>query len=106
MRVLLDGKLPHALAPLLVGHDVLTVQGCGWARLTNGALLREARGRIDGFLPMDANLEYQQHLIGMPLGVAVLHARSNRPADLLPLVGPVLEGLQDLTPGEVCHIGA
>ena len=106
MRVLLDENLPHALAALLVGHDVLTVQGCGWAGLTNGALLREARGRIDAFLTMDANLEYQQHLIGMPFGVAVVHARSNRLADLLPLVALALEVLQDLAPGEVRHIGA
>jgi hypothetical protein len=106
VRVLLDENLPHALGSLLVGHDVLTVHGCGWAGLKNGVLLREAQGRIDAFLTMDANLEYQQHLIGMPFGVVVLHAPSNRLPDLIPLVALVLERLVDLPAGEVRHIGA
>jgi hypothetical protein len=106
VRVLLDENLPHSLVSLIVGHEVLAVQGRGWAGLKNGALLREAQGGIDAFVTMDANLEYQQHLIGMPFGVAVLHARSNRLADLLPIVPPLLAALQDLAPGEVRHIGA
>ena len=106
MRVLLDENLPHALALLLVGHAVLTVQGCGWAGLTNGVLLREAQGRIDAFLTMDANLEYQQHLIGRPFGVVVLHARSNRLADLRSLLPLLLAALEKVAPGDVRHIGA
>lgn len=106
MRVLLDENLPHALVPLLVGHHVLTVPGQGWAGLENGVLLQEARGHIDAFVTMDANLEYQQHLVGMPFGVVVLRARSNRVADLLPLVPLVLAAFQDLAPGQVRHIGA
>jgi len=106
VRVLLDENLPHSLVPFIVGHDVLTVQGRGWAGLKNGSLLREAQGGIDAFVTMDANLEYHQHLIGMPFGVAILHARSNRLTDLLPIVPLVLAALQDLAPGEVRHIGA
>lgn len=106
MRVLLDENLPHALAPLLVGHEVLTVQGCGWAGLKNGLLLREAQGRIDAFLTMDANLEYQQHLGGRPFGVVILHAPSNRLADLRPMVPSVLAAIRDLVPGDVRHLDA
>lgn len=91
---------------LLVGYDVLTVQGCGWAGLKNGALLREAQGRIDAFLTMDANLEYQQHLIGLPFGVVVLHAPSNRLADLRPIVPLVLAAISNLVHADVRHIGA
>jgi len=69
-------------------------------------LLREAQGRIDAFLTMDANLEYQQHLTGMPFGVVVLHARSNRLADLRPVVPRLLAALENLSPGDVRHIGA
>lgn len=106
MRVLLDENLPHAMAPLLVGHDVLTVQGCGWAGLKNGVLLREANGRIDAFVTMDANLEYQQRLVGMPFGVAVLHARSSRLTDMYPIVPLLRAAPETLAPGEVRHIGA
>jgi len=104
VRVLLDENLPHALAPLLVGHEVLTVHQLGWAGLKNGELLRQAQGRIDAFLTLDANLEYQQRLGGMPFGVAVLHAPSSRMHDLRALVPVLLAALEDLTPGAVRHI--
>lgn len=106
MRVLLDENLPHALAPLLVGHDVLTVQGAGWAGLKNGVLLRQAQGRFNAFLTMDVNLEHQQHFIGMPFGVVVLHASSNRLADLRSILPAILAALEDLVPGDVCLVGA
>ncbi len=106
MREMLDENRPHALAPLLVGHEVLTVQECGWAGLKNGVLLREARARIDAFLTMDADLEYQQHLIGTPFGVVGLHAPSNRLADLRPVLSLARGALEDLLPGDVRHVDA
>ena len=42
MRVLLDEQLPRHLAGEIAGHDVSTVQQCGWAGLKNGELLRPA----------------------------------------------------------------
>lgn len=106
MRVLLDENLPHDLAACLLGHSVLTVQGLGWAGLTNGELLRRASGAVDGFITMDSNLQFQQRLEVLTFGVLVLHARSSRMADLLPLVDPVLAALSELTPGEIRHVGA
>jgi hypothetical protein len=52
---------------------------------------------------MDANLEFQQRLAGLPLGVLVIHARSNRMADLEPLVPFVLAALNDLGPGDAAR---
>ena len=106
MRVLLDENLPLALGPLLAGHEVVTVRGLGWTGLQNGALLRAAHGQADAFVTMDANLEFQQRLTGLPFGVLVIHARSNRMADLQPLVPLVLAAFNDLGPGLVHHIGA
>ena len=106
MRVLLDENVPHALASLPIGHEALTVHRLGWAGLKNGDLLRQAQGRIDAFLTMDANLEYQQRLGGMPVGVAVLHAPSNRMANSRTLVPALLTALEHLAPGDVRHIGA
>jgi len=63
MRVLLDEQLPRQLAPLLVGHEVRTVQQMGWAGLTNGELLKKAvAARFQVFLTADRNLEFQQNL--------------------------------------------
>ena len=105
MRVLLDENLPRDLVPALPGHDVVTVHGLGWSGLKNGELLRGAAGCIEAFVTMDTNLEFQQRLGGLSFGVVVIHARSNRVADLLPLVELVLAALDGLGPGTVRHVG-
>lgn len=106
MRVLLDENLPRDLGPLLGGHTVLTVQGLGWAGVKNGELLSRSAGAIDAFITMDSNLLFQQRLEGLPFGVVIVHAGSNRVADLLPMVNLVLATLSDLTPGQIRHVGA
>ncbi len=104
MRVLLDENLPLDLAKALPGHNVTTVQALGWAGLPNGELLSRAAGTTDAFVTMDANLEFQQRLEGRPFGVLVIHAPSNRLADLLPLVGAILANLAELGPSTVRHV--
>ena len=106
MRVLLDENLPHDLIDAFGGHDVVTVQGLGWSGLNNGELLDQARGHIDAFITMDANLVFQQRLTGLPFGVVVVHARSNRMADLLPVLPLIRAALSDLAPGAVCRVRA
>lgn len=106
MRVLLDENLPHDLASLLGGHDVSTVQGLGWAGLTNGELLRRASGRIDVLVTMDRKLEHQQNLGVLSFGVIVIRARSNRLADLVPMVDGILIALEKVQAGNVQHVGA
>jgi predicted nuclease of predicted toxin-antitoxin system len=105
VRVLLDENLPRDLVRALPGHDVVTVHGLGWAGLRNGELLARAAGHVDAFITMDANIEFQQRLAGRPFGVVVIHARSNRVADLLPLADLVLAALADTPPGTVLHVG-
>jgi hypothetical protein len=105
VRALLDENLPHDLVPALTGHEVATIQGLGWSGLKNGELLRRAAGHIDAFITMDSNLQFQQRLEGLPFGVVVIHARSNRMADLLPIIDLVLVALAELLPGAVRHVG-
>lgn len=106
MRVLLDENLPRDLTRVLVGHQVLTVQELGWAGVKNGELLRRAAGRFDAFITMDSNVQFQQRLEGLTFGIVVIHARSNRVADLVPIADLVLTALVDLPPGSVRHVGA
>ena len=106
MRVLLDENLPYDLAQALAKHEVVTVQGLGWSGLENGELLRRADGHIDAFITMDSNLQFQQRLEELPLGVIVIHARSNRMADLRPIVELVLAALAGPAPGVVRHVGS
>lgn len=63
MRVLLDEQLPRHLARDIVGHDVSTVQQCGWAGFKNGDLLRVAADAgFEVFVTADRNLQFQQNL--------------------------------------------
>jgi hypothetical protein len=107
VRILLDEQLPRQLAPLLVGHDVRTVQQELWAGLQNGALLTAAEAA--GFailLTGDQNLEFQQNLAKRSLGVVVLCGASNAIEYLLPLVPKALRAIQVVQPGQVVRIEA
>ncbi|MEE9279493.1 MAG: hypothetical protein V3V67_04915 [Myxococcota bacterium] len=54
----------------------------------------------------DQNLEHQQSLSGIHLGVVVLAARSNRFDDLRSLVPRLLDALEMLEVGQVVRITA
>lgn len=107
MHILLDECIPARLKRALPGHEVLTVQGLGWAGIKNGALLRRAvEQRIDVFLTVDRNLEFQQHVPGVALAIIALRAISNDIVDLLPLMPAVLNALPHVLPGRVLRIPA
>ena len=99
MRILLDGKdLPRRLASKLVGHEVSTVQRSGWSGVKNGKLLALAATQFDVLLAMDSNLEYQQSLATLLIGVLVIQAMSNHIEHLEPAVPKILEELKHLPP--------
>ena len=103
---MLDENLPHDLVDSLVGHDVMTVQGFGWAGTKNGELLKKAAGHIDAFVTMDRRLDQQHDVSGLPFGVVVVRARTNRIQDLLPMVDAILQAVATATPGSVQRVGA
>ena len=104
MRILRDESLPVELQSELPGHDVRTVQEMGWSGLKNGELLRRAAERFEALLTADQNLPYQQNLTRLPIAVVVLAAKSNRIADLRPLVSQVLGALSSLQPCTLVQI--
>ena len=106
MRVLLDENIPHDLIAPLSRHDILTVQGMGWAGIENGELLRRAAGQVDAFVTMDRRLEREQNVARLPFGLVLIVAPSNRVQDLLPLVPEVLAALDRAKAGRVEHVGA
>jgi hypothetical protein len=78
----------------------------GWTSLRNGELL--SRMRTAGFstlVTVDRNLTYQQNVAAAGIAVIVLHARTNRVADLLPLAPQVVEAITATAPGEIAHVG-
>ena len=105
MKLLLDECIDRRLAKDLTDYDVKTVPQMGWAGVKNGALLALAEQDFDVFITVDRNLAFQQNLPKFNLAVLVLHATSNRLADLKPLAPKILSTLPTLTKGVAEHIG-
>jgi hypothetical protein len=80
-----------------VGHDIATVQV---GRQENGELLALAAKTYQVFITGDRNLYFQQNFSALSIAVLVLVARTNRLADLRPLVQDVLSEHSVLKPGQ------
>ena len=104
MRILLDECIDRRFRTELRDHTVVTAQGRGWTGLKNGDLLRAAEAEFDLFITVDRNLHFQQNLPAFKIGVAILHARSNRLVDLKPLAAVLMKSLDRVKPGEVLEI--
>lgn len=104
MKLLLDECIDRRLAEDLKEHDVRTVPQMGWAGIKNGELLTLAEKEFDVFLTVDRNLSFQQHLPKFNIAVLILHAASNRLADLKPLVSKILSMLPTLAKGKAEHV--
>lgn len=105
MKLLLDECIDRRLARELAVHEVKTVPQMGWFGVKNGELLALAEAAFDVFITVDRNLSFQQNLPGFNIAVLVLHASSNRLADLRPLIPKVLPILPKLSKGEAAHVG-
>ncbi|NRF70932.1 DUF5615 family PIN-like protein [Aquincola sp. S2] len=106
MRILLDEAVPRRFGSLLTGHEVSTVPREGWAGVKNGKLLALAATQFEVFVTADQNIEFQQNLSELPIAILVLVARSNRMADIEPLVPEMLRILNHLLPKSLRKIGA
>ena len=73
MRVLFDKNVPRGVRQFLGRHQVETVDERGWARISNGELIRVAE--VAGFeviLTADQNIIYQQNLKERRIALVVL----------------------------------
>ena len=105
MRVLLDECVDWRLSRDIVGHDVKTDRQMGWATIKNGELLDLASEHFDVLVTVDRNLFFQQNLGAVSIAVIVLRARTNRLAELRPLVPSLLAAIESATPGIAKFIG-
>jgi hypothetical protein len=104
VRVLLDNCVPWRLGDEISGHEVSSVIDLGWANLKNGALLDAMAGRFDALVTVDRSVPYQQRLHDRSFAVLLLRTKSNRLADLLPLVPALLRALDEVKPGEMREV--
>lgn len=100
-RVLLDESIPRQLGPALEGHEVQTVPQIGWAGISNGELLRRAEEQLDVLVTGDQNLQYQQNLAAVNLGLVVVAALDTRVSTVLLLAPQIAEAIADVEPGSV-----
>jgi hypothetical protein len=105
VRVLLDECIDWRLSRDIVGHDVKTAHQMGWASIKNGELLALAVDQFDVFVTVDRNLSFQQRLASFPIAVVILHAKTNRLADLRHLVPGLLSALESVQPGTPTLVG-
>ena len=106
MKLLLDESLPRRLKSLFADHEACTVPEMGWQGTKNGELIRLAASEFEVFVTADQNLQYQQNLAGVDIGVIVMAAHTNRLDDLRPLVPAVLHALESIRPGDVVRVAA
>ncbi len=106
MRLLLDECIDWRLSRDIVGHDVKTAPQMGWAGVRNGELLALAADGFDVFVTVDRNLSFQQRVEIHAVAVIVLRCRSNRLADLRPLVPQLLTAIAAATPGTFSFVSA
>jgi hypothetical protein len=104
VKLLLDESLPQDLRLHLSGHEAVTVPFRGWASKRNGELLRLASPEFDVFITADQNLEHQQNVGQFDIAVVILVARSNRLADLMPLLPKVLGLLASVRSGRIYRV--
>jgi len=73
----------------------------GWAAIKNGELLTLAAKDFDAFVTVDRNLSFQQNLGSLSIAIVVLRAKTNRLADLRPLVPSLLAAIKSARAGAV-----
>jgi len=106
VRVLLDESVPRRLARQIQDHEVRSVHDVGWRGLKNGALLRAAQDQFDALITVDRSLPFQQNLSKYDIAVVILAAKSNRLADLEPLLPDLQRVLSEIGPSEWILIGS
>ena len=105
MKILLDECIPRKLKYSLPDHECQTVPEAGLAGKKNGSLLDLAESAgCDIFVTMDKGLQYEQNLAGRNIAILILRAKSNRLADLLPLVPDLLRAMKLARKGEIIRI--
>lgn len=102
----MDSCVPRRLEHELAGHHVRTAGEMGWGDLDDGPLLDAMQQQFDVLISVDKSLPKQQNLAKRPFGTLILRAKTNRFADLQPLVPTILAAIPELKPGEVRELVA
>ncbi len=105
MKLVIDECLPKRLIHIFTKHEVWTVPQIGLSGAKDRKLLDELDTRkIDIFITIDGNIEYQQRFSNRAFGTIIIRSVTNRLENLLLLEDDLLEAINTTTPGNVTHI--
>lgn len=105
MRVLLDEQLDRRLkADFHDDFEVWTVAERGWKGKKNGELLKAAQKEFDVLITMDKGIEHQQKWQMMTIGFIIVSAKTNRYAEIAPLMPKVNAALRLIRAGQLIHV--
>jgi hypothetical protein len=105
MKIIVDECLPKRITLLFPNEDAYTVAQIGLSGATDKMLLTELDNKkIDVFITIDGNIEYQQQFKDRVFGTIVIRSVSNRYADLLHLKDKLVWASSQVNPGEIIHI--
>ncbi len=107
MKILLDAMMSEKFASSLSLYDVTHVVDLGWQHLNNGKLLSTAESAgFDVLITKDANMPYQQNLVGRSISLVIVRPKSQDLNDLMALAPDVLNLLPTLSAGDVHRVVA
>ena len=104
MRVLLDECVNPRVKAAFADHEVQTVKEMGWGGITNGKLMALAQQSFDVFVTVDQNLEHQQNLAKLTLGLVIVAVPDNNIKFFIPLFPDLLKAVGSVGSGQVIHI--
>jgi hypothetical protein len=105
VKIFLDECVDWRLSRAIAGHEVKTARQMGWVAIKNGELLGLVSQAFDVFVTVDRNLAFQQNVATLQVAVVVLRAKTNRLADLMPLVPDLMAAIDTTKAGTVRFVG-
>lgn len=76
----------------------------GWGGITNGKLMALAQRGFDVFVTVDQNLEHQQNLAKLTLGIVVAAVPDNNIKYFKPIFDELLRAAESVWPGQTVHV--
>jgi predicted nuclease of predicted toxin-antitoxin system len=105
MTIIVDECLPKRLTRFFENETAWTVPQIGLAGAKDGELLDALdRKKIDVFITIDGNIEYQQQFTNRTFGTVIIRSVSNRFSDLIRLESELVKIAHTITPGQIVHI--
>jgi predicted nuclease of predicted toxin-antitoxin system len=104
MRILLDECVNPRVKEAFPNHEAKTVKEMGWGGITNGKLMALGQQSFDVFITVDQNLEHQQNLAKLSIGIVVVAVPDNNIKYFRPIFPEMLTAAESVRAGEVIHI--